>query len=78
MVDAGASRASGRPSATLLPGTPVEVRNRFDGTWSRGFEVVSHDDDGYRILRHSDRSVLPVALPADDVRRERTRQTWWV
>jgi len=62
----------------LLPGTPVEVRTHFDETWARGFEVVAHDHDGYRLRRLSDQSLLPVALPAADVRRERKRETWWV
>lgn len=78
MVDAGADRASGRPTAALLPGTPVEVRTRFDDTWSAGFEVVDQDDDGYRLRRLSDQSLLPVPIPPADVRKERKRETWWV
>lgn len=78
MVDAGADRASGRLAAALLPGTPVEVRTRFDDTWSPGFEVVDQDDDGYRLRRLSDQSLLPVPIPTADVRRARKRETWWV
>ncbi len=78
MVDAGADRASGRPAPALLPGTPVEVRTRFDNSWSPGFEVVDQDDDGYCLRRLSDRSLLPVRIPTADVRKERTRETWWV
>lgn len=55
------------------------MRSTFDGRWLPGFEVVSLDDgDGYRLRRLSDDTVLPTVFGVDDVRRERTRQTWWV
>jgi hypothetical protein len=64
--------------ARLEPGTRVEVRNRFDGHWARGFEVVSAEDGAYRLRRRSDGSVLPTVFAADDVRAERRRQgLWW-
>lgn len=64
----------------LLPaGTGVEVRNSFDGSWARGFEVVAHEGGGYVVLRCSDRSVLPRTFDADEVRRNRkTSSMWWV
>jgi hypothetical protein len=63
----------------LRPGTRVEVRNRFDGSWARGFVVAATDEDGrYRITRQSDGDLLPTAFDREDVRRERSRQTWWV
>lgn len=47
----------------LLPGDRVEVQNRFDGRWSRGFEVVDvlvgMGTRRYRIRRLSDGAVLP-------------------
>lgn len=68
-----------RRRVDLPPGTRVEVRNRFDGSWSRGFEVASVDEDGrYRIRRRSDGDLLPTPFERDDVRRERKRQTWWI
>ena len=30
----------------LAPGTKVDVRNRFQGTWVRGFEIAEVTDDG--------------------------------
>lgn len=63
----------------LHPGTQVEVRSSFDGSWLRGFEVVRTDDDGsYQLRRLSDGEVLPAPFAPDVVRRERSRQTWWV
>jgi hypothetical protein len=70
----------------MQPGTPVEVRRRFDDRWARGFEiqeVVEADASGagprYRIRRRSDNAVLPVLFDADDVREERRRRSmWWV
>ena len=51
----------------LRPGTRVDVRVRFDGSWSRGFEVDSVENGCYVIRRISDGSVLPVLFPADEI-----------
>ncbi len=66
-------------SAPFEAGAAVEVRNRFDGHWARGFEVVRGTDDGYRVRRHSDGLELPAAIARADVRRPRDRKrgTWW-
>ncbi len=61
----------------LSPGTKVDVRPRFQGTWVRGFEVAEVTDGGYRIRRLSDGSVLGELFARDDVRRERKRQGFW-
>ena len=63
----------------MEPGTRVEVRDRFRGSWSRGFELVEPDGEGYRVRRVSDGSVLPAVFDADDVRVERRRRQglWW-
>jgi hypothetical protein len=61
-----------KPSASvsqlaLRPGTPVEVRARFDAAWKRGFEVVESQGATVRVRRISDGAVLP-DFPAEDVR----------
>jgi hypothetical protein len=61
----------------LTPGTKVDVRNRYQGTWVRGFEVAEATEDGYRIRRLSDGSILGDFFSRDDVRRERKRQGFW-
>lgn len=62
----------------LGPGTAVDVRNRFDGRWARGFEIVAHDRLGYRVRRLSDGRELPSVFEPNDIRlRERKRGTWW-
>jgi hypothetical protein len=61
----------------LAAGTKVDVRNRFQGTWVRGFEVAEVTDGGYHIRRLSDGSVLPELFARNDVRRERKRQGFW-
>jgi hypothetical protein len=53
----------------------VEVKTRFDGTWSRGFEVADVEDDGLRIKRMTDGSVLPSLFRPNEVRRE-SHPTW--
>jgi hypothetical protein len=66
------------PPAPLSSGTRVDVRNRFVGAWSHGFEVAEHVNDGYRVRRLSDDSVLPDVFPGDDVRPERRKPgLWW-
>jgi len=53
------------------PGTRVEVRSRFDGTWCQGFEVAevvtSFGQHAFRLRRLSDGAVLPALFSADDV-----------
>jgi hypothetical protein len=66
-------------SAGLAAGTKVEVRTSFDRSWARGFEVVEAlGEAAYLVRRLSDDVILPVALPADDVRKERSSSYWWV
>ena len=52
----------------LVPGARVEIRNRYLGTWCRGFCVVAIMDDGYLIRRVSDGVVLPTCFSATDIR----------
>jgi hypothetical protein len=68
--------------SSVRPGTHVEVRNRFEAHWSRGFEIAERVDQNgapiYRVRRRSDGSILPVTFNEDDLREERRRGTWWV
>jgi hypothetical protein len=52
----------------LQPGTDVEVKSSFDQGWKRGFVVEDTSQNGYRLRRRSDGSVLPTAFPPDVVR----------
>ena len=67
------------PGLRLLDvGAHVEVRGDFDGSWSTGFAVEAHTDDGrYLLRRRSDGQVLPTDFSPDDVRRERNNM-WWI
>ena len=57
------------PSERSLPtGGRIEVWNQFLGSWTGEFEVESVADEGVRIRRSTDNSVLPRAFPAHDVR----------
>jgi hypothetical protein len=57
----------------LVPGTPVEVRTRYDGRWTAGFHIDTLRDGGYVLRRSSDHALLPVVFGADDLRpRART------
>ena len=68
--------ASEQREATRLPlGTPVQVRDRFEFVFRRGFEVSGATTTGYRLRRRSDGTELPATFSADDVRPE-TAGTW--
>jgi len=61
----------------LAPGTRVQVRNRFDGSWSSSpFEVAEALEPNlaqmarYRVRRLSDGVVLPADFVSDDVRSD--------
>ena len=73
-----ADTASSPRRQALKKGMKVEVRNRFAGTWAAGFVVEEVLHGSYRLARASDGEPLPVPIDADDVRRERKRETWWV
>jgi hypothetical protein len=78
MTDSGPSTTSSEPES-LVPGRHVEVRNRFTGAWSRGFELAESVDDGYRVRRLSDGSILPTVFLPEDVRPRPTKKAglWW-
>jgi hypothetical protein len=50
----------------------VEVRTRFDGGWSSGFEIesaeVDDDEVRYRVRRCSDGYLLPALFAPQDLR----------
>ena len=75
--DDGGDAPDANARSPLAPGTKVDVRNRYQGTWVRGFEVAEATPEGYRIRRLSDGSTLGELFSRDDVRRERTRQGFW-
>jgi hypothetical protein len=54
---------------SLPTGIPVEVRNRFDASWSSGFEIAAMTPGGYWLRRRSDQYVLPAAFAAGELRR---------
>ncbi len=62
----------------LTAGTAVDVRSRYVGAWSSGFEVAEPVKDGYRVRRLSDGSVLPDVFTNEDVRAQRHKTgLWW-
>lgn len=59
-----------QPGRGVLPvGTRVQVRTRYHGSWSNGFEVDHTTSDGYWLRRESDRVLLPLPFVADEIRR---------
>jgi hypothetical protein len=56
------------PMTAFAVGTSVDVKNRYVGSWSSGFEIAGHVEDGYVIRRLSDGSILPDSLSYDEVR----------
>lgn len=72
------SDASNDESGGLRPGMRVEVRNAFEGTWSRGFTIIAIEDGRIRLQRRSDHTELPATFAPADVREEHRRSMWWV
>ena len=71
-------------SATIQLGSAVDVRSRFDGTWSGGFavaEVVSKGEPvserRYRLRRQSDGAVLPRLFSDQEVVPTATNRRGW-
>jgi hypothetical protein len=76
-VSTGGAAPDPTARSPLAPGTQVDLRNRYQGTWTRGFEVAEATEEGYRIRRLSDGVVLSELFSRDDVRRQRSRQGFW-
>ena len=58
--------------AVLLEhGEHVEVKARFDGRWTKGFQIEKSTPEGYVVRRIHDGFVLPDTFAPDEVRHER-------
>ena len=64
-------------TSVLGRGTPVDVRSRFVGAWTRGFVIEDVVAGGYTIRRVSDDSVLPDVFSVEEIRPERRKQSMW-
>ncbi|HZT64737.1 MAG TPA: hypothetical protein VFA11_03005 [Acidimicrobiales bacterium] len=64
------AQVDGLANAPIAEGTRVQVRNQFEGSWSRGFEIYSLEVGGYRVRRLSDGAVLPTVIAESDLRME--------
>ncbi len=76
MADAPEPAATGT-ARNLRAGTRVEVRDRFDGSWTGGFTIEEVGETGVRLRRRSDGEVLPGEFRHDVVRREH-KSMWWI
>jgi hypothetical protein len=56
------------PDRPLPVGSVIDVRTRYLGQWSRGFQVAEKVSGGCRIRRSSDGSVLADIFQWTDVR----------
>lgn len=78
MVNTMTGMATNALPGVLPAGTRVDVRNRYVGAWSHGFEVAERIGNGYRVRRISDGTVLPDVFVSDDIRPEHRKQgMWW-
>jgi hypothetical protein len=48
-----------KPSRAVTVGTPVLVRNQFDGAWAPDFQIVAVESDGCWVRRNRDGVLLP-------------------
>ena len=72
-----ADTISSMPGTDITTGTRVDVRSRYVGSWSRGFEVAERGVEGYRVRRLSDGAVLPDLFGEEELRPERRRSDFW-
>ncbi|MEY2469251.1 MAG: hypothetical protein QOF21_1949 [Actinomycetota bacterium] len=61
----------------LQHGMHVEIRQRFDRRWVRGFLVETVNAEGYEVRREHDGVLLPERFQAEDVRIEKRRFHFW-
>ena len=53
----------------MQPGDPVEVKTRYQGSWSCGFTIAALRERSRLVIRRdSDGVVLPTTFADDDVR----------
>jgi hypothetical protein len=57
-----------RSDRGIEAGTEVEVRNRFTGEWSVGFEVVERADGVVHVRRLRDGAILPAGFRDEEIR----------
>jgi hypothetical protein len=55
-------------SRAMTVGTPVLVRNQFNGAWAPDFQVAAVEAEGCWVRRNRDGAVLPKVIGWDDVR----------
>lgn len=56
------------PIPPLRPGTPVDVRCRFDRSWAKGFTVDEVLAEGVYLRRMTDGARLPLPFDPQEVR----------
>jgi hypothetical protein len=57
-----------RPEGAIKLGIEVEVRNRFTGEWSVGFEMVGRANGLFHVRRLRDGAILPVGFGHEEIR----------
>ena len=66
------------PDDDLLEfGTHVEVRQQFDGKWSRGFTIEQGNAEGYLVRRDNDGVLLPERIAPELIRIEKRGLRFW-
>lgn len=64
-IDAGVAA----DSRFLSPGSPVLVRDRFQGRWTDGFDIAEVRGSEYVVRRLSDDSILPGRFKPEEIRQ---------
>jgi hypothetical protein len=60
--------ASMPSDGSIETGTEVEVRNRFTGDWSVGFEVAGRANGAFQVRRLRDGTILPTGFRDEEIR----------
>ena len=63
----------------LAIGDAVEVRDKFERSWVRGFKVSKVNLENYLVwvTRNSDGLSMPEPFKIEDVHKEKKKNMWW-
>jgi hypothetical protein len=68
---------------SLKIGDKVEIKNKFDGDWSRGYiisrvDTSSTGDEIFYVKRAAEIHEIPQHFTSDHIRKAKKKNMWWI